>query len=140
MAELSAAERDDFLSQPRYGILTTLRRDGSPLAVPVWFDWDGSLVRMFSHVSSPKLKRLARDPRASLLAVNNLDEKERWVAFDGVVSVCTDGGFELAARLAARYWDMNNPVRRSTVDEWERMRADWRLLELAPQAVRSYQD
>ena len=84
---MTPAERDAFLSRPRLGILSTLREDGSPVAVPLWFEWDGHAVRAFSSVTSGKLKRIERDPRASLVAVNNLDEPEAWVAFDGRTSI-----------------------------------------------------
>ncbi len=96
-------ERDRFLAKPRYGILNFLRADGSPIAVPVWFDWTGEAVRIFSSVISPKLKRLQADPRASLLVVNDIFEPEAWVAFDGAASIHEDGGSELVEQLASRY-------------------------------------
>ena len=40
-------ERDAFLSDTRLGMLTMLNEQGNPLAVPVWFEWDESAVRMF---------------------------------------------------------------------------------------------
>ena len=95
MATMTDEERDRFLAEPRYGILHTLRSDGSPVAVPVWFDWDGRLLRMFTSVLSPKVKRLQADERASVLVVNHLAEPESWVAFDGPVSIREEGGFGL---------------------------------------------
>ena len=47
MPHMSDAERDAFLSGRRYGILTTLRADGAPVSVPVWYEWDGAALRMF---------------------------------------------------------------------------------------------
>ena len=50
---------DDFLAKrSRIAMLSSLRRDGRPLTVPVWFDWDGSVVRMFAGATSPKVTRL----------------------------------------------------------------------------------
>jgi PPOX class probable F420-dependent enzyme len=140
MGQMTDAERDAFLARPRYGILSSLRADGSPVAVPVWFDWDGDVVRMFTHEATPKLKRLARDPRASLLVTNYVDEPEKWVAFDGPVSVCTEGGLDLALRLAGRYWDTSDPGRAAALEEWRTMASAWRLLELVPQRIRTYVD
>ena len=139
MGTLADEERDSFLAERRYGILTSLRADGSPLAVPVWFNWDGTKVSIFTHIASPKLKRLQRDARASLLVVNHPDEHEQWVAFDGVVTVHKEGGLELAERLALRYWFEDDP-RRAALDSWRQMRDDWRLLELRPSSVRTYKD
>ena len=96
MAHLTDEERDRFLAKPRYGILNFLRADGSPIAVPVWFDWTGEAVRIFSSVISPKLKRLQADPRASLLVVNDISEPEAWVAFDGAASAAVWTGTPVA--------------------------------------------
>ncbi len=140
MGPMSEAEREAFLAVNRYGILTTLRGDGSPVAIPIWFDWDGDSVRMFTNVGSSKLRRLANDARASVLVVNHVDEKEKWVAFDGSVAVSDEGGFELAEKLAQRYWDLNDPARASTLEIWRSMKSGWRLLEMVPDKVRSFAD
>ena len=58
------AERDAFLAQPRLAILMTNRPDQAPMGVPVWFEWTGNHVQMFSARGVPKLKRLQEDPRA----------------------------------------------------------------------------
>jgi len=140
MAQMSDADRDAFLAVNRYGILSTLRRGGSPIAIPVWFDWDGSSVRMFTTAGSPKLRRLANDARASVLVTNHVDEKEKWVAFDGTVAVSDEGGLELAEKLAQRYWDLNDPIRATALKSWRAMESEWRLLEMVPDNVRTYAD
>lgn len=140
MGQMSEADRDAFLAVTRYGILSTLRKDGSPVAIPVWFDWDGSSVKMFTYLGSPKLRRLANDARASVLVTNHIDEKEMWVAFDGTVSVGEEGGFELAEKLAQRYWDLEDPGRASALEGWRAMESGWRVLEMVPGRVRTYAD
>ncbi len=140
MAKMSDEERQQFLSEPRYGILNTLRSDGWPIGVPVWFDWNGETIRIFTSVVSPKMKRLQRDPRASLLVVNDLKEKESWVAFDGEVSIQDEGGLELAEELASRYWDLSDPGRQETLELWRKAAAALRVLELRPDRIRSHKD
>jgi PPOX class probable F420-dependent enzyme len=137
---MSDEEREQFLSEPRYGVLNTLRSDGWPVGVPVWFDWNGETVRIFTSVVSPKMKRLQRDPRASLLVINDPKEKESWVAFDGVMSIREQGGFELAEELASRYWDLSEPSHQETLDLWRKAAAALRVLELRPERIRSYRD
>jgi PPOX class probable F420-dependent enzyme len=137
---MSDEERQRFLSKPRYGILNTLRSDGWPIGVPLWFDWNGETVRIFTSVVSPKMKRLQRDPRASLLVVNDLKEKESWVAFDGKVSIQDEGGLELAEELASRYWDLSDPGRQETLELWRKAAAALRVLELRPDRIRSHKD
>lgn len=132
-----AASRDRFLGTTRLGILVTNRREGTPMGVPVWFEWDGSVVRMFAATTSPKVRRLRNDPRASLLVTNHLDEGECWVAFDGEVSIRETGGFELAERLAPRYWDLDDPERRDMLEVWRKAREAMSLLTLEPIRIRS---
>ena len=140
MAALSDEEREAFLAKPRLGMLTLLREDGSPVTVPVWFDWTGEVVRMFTSAASAKMKRIANDPRATLLVANDLDEYERWVAFDGEIEIEEEGGLELAEVLAPRYWDLEDPKRMAVLQFWRDAAAALRILELRPTKIRTYHD
>ena len=94
--------------------------DAWPTPVPVWFECTDSTVQLFSLASAPKVQRVEQTPYASLVAVNHLGEPEHWVAVAGAAHVERSGGFELAARLAARYWDLSDPERARTLQTWER--------------------
>ncbi len=47
----------------KYVSLTTFRRDGTPVATPVWFVRDGDALRIITQDDSGKAKRLAHTPR-----------------------------------------------------------------------------
>jgi PPOX class probable F420-dependent enzyme len=134
---MTAAERDEFLAVPRLGMLTTLREDGAPVTVPVWFEWDGVAVRVFSGADSGKVKRIKRDPRASLTVPNVMGEPEAWVAFDGRAAISSEGAIELSERLAHRYWDMGDAGHKKTLGEWRASAAYLRVVELKPESVRT---
>jgi PPOX class probable F420-dependent enzyme len=136
---MSDAERDRFLAERRYGILTTLRANGMPVSLPVWYEWDGATMRMFCHEASGKLKRLNRDARATVLVVNHPQEQENWVSFDGRITVKREGGLELAERLFDLYYAAADE-RRSTLESWRKMKDEWRLLELRPDAIRVHEE
>ena len=138
MASMTLDERERFLAEARYGVLTTLSASGAPISVPVWFDWDGESVRMFSNVAAPKMRRLRSNPSASLLVVNHVGEKEGWVAFDGVVSVHESGGLELAEKLAPRYWDVSEPANQQVLEFWRKTPEVLQVLQLEPKRVRTY--
>ncbi len=140
MAKMTDEERDEFLTKPRLGMLSLLRTDGSPVSVPVWFEWRGDVVRMFTSVVSPKIERLKNDPRATLLVANDLDEHETWVAFDGEIEIQDEGGLELAEQLAPVYWDLSDAKRQKTLDFWREAAAALRILELRPSKIRTYHD
>jgi len=61
------AARDAFLTaEPAIvAAIATLRADGSPWVVPVWYRWDGAAVAVWSEPSYPWVRRLAHDPRVS---------------------------------------------------------------------------
>ncbi len=137
MGALTDAERDSFLAERRYAILTTLRNDGTPVSVPVWYEWDGQTLRMFAYETSGKLKRLANDTRATVLVVNHPHEMEKWVAFDGHIVVHKEGGIEMAERVFDHYYP-DGDERRSALQSWRALKDNWRLLELKPDVIRSH--
>ena len=69
---MSEQEIWQFLEQGHTGILTTLRQDGMPIALPIWY------VCLDQHIyigtRGKKLNRISNDPRASLL----VEEGKRW--------------------------------------------------------------
>ena len=137
MQAMDEAKREAFLARTRLGILTTLRKDGSPTAVPIWYDWDGTAVRIFTSKSSPKVKRLQRDPRASMLVVNDVGEPEAWVLFEGKIDIEEGGTADLMTKLAHRYWDMSRPDYQATLQSWLETDDGRCLLVLKPERIRS---
>ena len=138
MAAMTEEAREAFLSRPRIGVLSTLAEDGAPLAIPIWFEWDGQRILMFTGETSPKMRRLRNDARATLLVAAEVGEKEEWVAIDGQVAIHADGAIALAARLAERYWDLNDPEHATTLQLWRDQARTLRLLEIIPSRIRSH--
>ena len=56
----------DALAQAKYLSLTTFRRDGTPVATPVWLVPEGDALRVITQADSGKAKRLRNDPRVLL--------------------------------------------------------------------------
>jgi PPOX class probable F420-dependent enzyme len=46
--------------------LTTVRSDGQPQSVPVWYLWDGEGFLIYSQPNRQKLRNIARNPRVGL--------------------------------------------------------------------------
>jgi len=130
------AAREDFLAQPRLAILITNDAPGAPVGVPVWFEWTGTNLHMFAGKETPKIDRIKRDPRASVLVTNAVGESEAWVAFDGPVVIYADGGIGLATRLAGRYWDLGNEQHRAVLSAWQQTPESFCLLTLKPERIR----
>jgi PPOX class probable F420-dependent enzyme len=54
---------DDLLERPLYGHLATTRPDGSVQVSPIWFDWDGELLRFAHTTKRQKYRNVQRNPR-----------------------------------------------------------------------------
>ena len=101
-----------FLRRPLFGFLTVAAGPQPPQPRPVWFEaTDHGTVELFTGPDTAKVRRLRRDPRASLVVAAPVGERERWVSIAGHTEMAADGAHELAARLAARYWDLDDPAR-----------------------------
>ena len=133
------AHRDEFLAKPRLAILITNDAPGAPIGVPVWFEWTGTKVQMFAGKETPKINRIKRDARASVLVTNAVGEPEAWVAFDGLIDLNDDGGIELAARLVDQYWNMDDERLRSVLTSWQQAPDGFCLLTLRPEKIRTGQ-
>ena len=133
------AHRDEFLAKPRLAILITNDAPGAPIGVPVWFEWTGTKVQMFAGKETPKIDRIKRDARASVLVTNAVGEPEAWVAFDGLIDLNDDGGIELATRLADQYWNMDDERLRSVLTSWQQAPDEFCLLTLRPKKIRTGQ-
>ena len=138
MSAMSEEYKNTFLATTRYGYLTTHASDGYPRTVPVWFDWDGQSISIFTIANSSKLKRIKTDPRVTLLVANNMSEHEAWVSFDGKAKIRLEGGIELAEKLATRYWDLTDPKRKATLESWKTAPEKMCLIELIPIQIRTY--
>ena len=135
MAAMSAEQRDAFLRGARIGVLATLDAAGGPLAIPIWYEWDGRRARMFTARDAPKVARLRRDGRACLTVAEPAGVPEAWVAIEGVATIEEGTGFALAQRLAPRYYPPDQAAQ--TLAAWGRSAADWATIVLEARRIRS---
>ena len=77
---LSAEDAWQFVAQGHTGILITLRRDGVPIATPMWFAVLDRQIYVQTPARSKKVARLRRDPRVSFL----VEAGERWAELRAV--------------------------------------------------------
>lgn len=123
-----------FLARPLIATLVTLRADGSPTAVPVWFEWDGTVARLFTGKDSGKVTRIAADSRVALSIAVPATESEAWVTIDGTATIePTD--LDLVRRLARRYYGAEKAA--ATLPGWEANAASWVTIAIAPTRVQS---
>lgn len=92
----------EFLEQPFYGAVTTLRADGSPHTTVVWVDVDDDAVMFNTAVGRAKERHLRRDPRLSLIVIDPRNAY-RWLAVSGRAELTTEGADDQIDKLAKKY-------------------------------------
>ncbi len=90
MKAMSEAEAYAFLSEgQRTGKVATVRADGRPHVVPIWFVIDGTDLLFMTGADSVKGKSLARDPRVAL-TVDLEEPPYAFVTVEGTVTLSDD--------------------------------------------------
>ena len=54
------------LKDDKIAWLTTVRSNGQPDSVPVWFLWDGDTILIYSKPNAPKIRNLESNPYVSV--------------------------------------------------------------------------
>ena len=95
---MTQASTTASLGAQRFVSLTTFKRDGTPVATPVWITPDGDTLVVTTHAASYKVKRLRRNPRVLLAPCTRTGKVEgTGPPVEGTAEIVTDPGE--AARL-----------------------------------------
>lgn len=110
---LTMDEAWEAVGSSHTGILTTLRRDGMPIALPVWFAVDDRTIALMTPAGAKKIARIRHDPRASFL----VESGERWaelcaIHFTGRVEIVEDATAvsRIETAVAAKYTAFRPPA------------------------------
>jgi PPOX class probable F420-dependent enzyme len=99
-------------------VLATVRDDGSPHTVAVWFDWVEERVLLNMDVNRKRLAYVEANPNASITILDG----ENWLrqlTVRGPISLEPDEGLVTVDRLAHRYIGHEYPIRdRPRVTAW----------------------
>jgi PPOX class probable F420-dependent enzyme len=100
--ETVTEEAARLMLEPNFGVVATLRGDGSPHQTVTWVDWDGEHVLFNTAQDRAKERHLQIDPRASVLVLDT-ESPHRWVSIAGRAELTTEGAVEHAHKLARKY-------------------------------------
>lgn len=95
----------DLIAKKAFAHLATLMSDGSPQVTPVWFDSEGSYIRINTAKRRVKDKNMRRDRRVAL-SIQDPDNPYRYLAVQGkVVEITEAGADDHIDALAKKYLD-----------------------------------
>jgi PPOX class probable F420-dependent enzyme len=107
---------DDLLTRPLIGHLGTTRTDGAPSVTPMWFAWDGEVLRFTHTTYRKKLANIEAQPFIALSVVDP-DSPYRYLqARAKVESVEADPTGAFYQELARRYGQSDPPPPKDAVD------------------------
>jgi PPOX class probable F420-dependent enzyme len=92
-----------LLEQPLFAHLATVRPDGAPQSEPMWFAWDGEVLRFTHTTERQKYRNVAHEPR---LAVSIADPANPYSFLEmrgEVASIEPDPDAAFYRSLQARY-------------------------------------
>ena len=103
---MTPVEIGAFLQRPLVGVVSTVRADGGPHAVPVWFRFDEERVNIWTFPERRWVRNLAADPRCSF-TVQQQGKPFAAVTLRGHAEFATDAAWaeEEIRRIAGRYID-----------------------------------
>ncbi len=101
MAQLTEAQTRMF-TDPYYGVVATVRPDGSPLQTVVWVDYDGENVVFNTAEGRAKPRHIRANPNASV-AVVDPEDPFRWIAVSGPAEMSEEGAAEHINDLSHKY-------------------------------------
>ncbi|HEY2700435.1 MAG TPA: PPOX class F420-dependent oxidoreductase [Pseudonocardiaceae bacterium] len=93
----------DLLDRPLIAHLGTTRPDHTPQVNPMWFGWDGELIRFTNTTTRQKFRNVETNPHVSISIVDP-DQPYRYLEVRGkVVRIEPDPEGKFFLELAARY-------------------------------------
>jgi nitroimidazol reductase NimA-like FMN-containing flavoprotein (pyridoxamine 5'-phosphate oxidase superfamily) len=102
---MAQEELDEFLAgtppQPCYATVCSLRRDGSPIGVPLGYLYEDGWIYFSMNPETSGTKRILRDPRVCV-AVYNDHYPVKFAIITGLAEVYDDPGHQLEKRKFLR--------------------------------------
>jgi PPOX class probable F420-dependent enzyme len=99
-------EMNEFLSGRHLARIATVKRDGAPFVVPVWYDWDGKFCYIVGRKKSNWIQNIRRERRVTVL-IDELDPDSPKVIIEGIARIVGSGfhdWIEIGRRMVKKYY------------------------------------
>ena len=99
---MTPEQTSDFLALRNIAHFITIRHDGTPHSVPVWYEYSNGRFYAFTPSTSLKLRNLALDQRMTL-SIANETRPYQYVVASGEGKPLSGDNTERALSVASRY-------------------------------------
>ena len=98
------------LAQSKYAVLTTYKKDGTPVGAPVWIAPDGDRIVVWTNPKTWKVKRIRRNPEVTLQESDNRGRTSGGEVLTGTAELLDAAGTERVRGLVARKYGVIGTV------------------------------
>ncbi len=101
---MTAEEMRAFLARPLVAHLATVRANGSPQVVPMWFLYEDGMMYMSTRTWAAKVRHLRHNPHVAVeIDVMEAPLRNKVVTLEGTAEVLTTGVKEMTTRIYQKY-------------------------------------
>jgi len=101
---MTKEELQTFLARPLVARLATVRPNGTPQIVPMWFLYEDGVLYMSTRTAAAKVKHLHKNPRVAVVVDEMVAPlKNKVVTLEGAVEMQTTGVKEVTTKIYHKY-------------------------------------
>jgi PPOX class probable F420-dependent enzyme len=98
------------VSTSRFALLTTLKKDGTPVGTPVWVAPDGDRIVVWTNPKTWKVKRIRRNPEVALQICDGRGRPTSEEKFAGKAELLDADGTQRVRDLVSRKYGIVGTV------------------------------
>ncbi|WP_216903648.1 PPOX class F420-dependent oxidoreductase [Nocardia alni] len=98
------------LAQSKYALLTTYKKDGTPVGAPVWVAPDGDRIVVWTNPKTWKVKRIRRNPEVTLQRCDNRGRTDGGEVLTGTAALLDEAGTERVRGVVGRKYGVIGTV------------------------------
>ncbi len=95
-------EIQEFLQQPHFMVLGTLRHDNTIQMSVVWYEFVNNTFRVSTTTERAKYTNILRNPHVTFVIVNK-DNSYQYIQVTGIATISTEGAHIVIDNLSQRY-------------------------------------
>jgi len=132
---MTQEEVQAFLARPLIARLATVRANGTPQVVPMWFLYEDGVMYMSTRTNAAKVKHLRANPRVAVVVdVMEAPRKNKVVTLEGAAEVQTTGVKEMTTKIYQKYMGKEGAA---TPDAQQSINTPRVVLKIAPKKIES---
>ncbi len=103
MPSMTKQAIERFLAGPNLARIATVKKDGSPFVVPVWYEWDGKHCYVVAMTTASWVDNITKEPRVAIVIDNDVPPHEKVIIEGEAEIMWEEDWIEIGKRMVKRY-------------------------------------